>query len=1114
MGNWSITPLARNGKLAADGQRLTYQRGPVLQEWFLNDPRGLEQGWTISQRPEGAGSGPIRLDLAVRGNLQPAVSETGVQFEDETGAPRLTYSGLRAWDADGRTLPARFVATEEGFAVEVDERGARYPVEIDPLAQSTYVKASNTEASDAFGSSIAVSGDTVVIGAIGEDSSATGVNGNQADIGATESGAVYVFVRRGNQWSQQAYLKASNTDMDDAFGDTLAISGNTLVVGAPQEDSNATGINGNQDDDTASSAGAAYVFVRVGSTWTQQAYLKASNTEAGDDFGVSVAISGETILVGSLDEASDTNGTAGGTAAQADNTAPGAGAVYVFTRTRNVWRQQAYLKASNSETSDNFGSAVAIAGDVAVVGAYGEDSMTNTVSSDPLEQGDNNATNTGAAYVFVRNGVQWSQQAYLKASSPGDDDRFGGALGISGDTIVVGALWEDSDANEIDGDATDNSATNAGAAYVFVRTGTQWSRQAYLKASNSDAQDWYGRRVAISGNTIAIGAHNEDSNAIGINSDGADNSIGDSGAAYVYTRTGSIWTQQAYLKANDTGGGDLFGSAVGVSGDLLVIGSPGEDSGSTGVNGDQGMSTNESGSGAAYFFTGFGPTLTSLAKTGESAPGAQDLAFGSPGWIAVTDQNSFACFETGLTGTWATGRERGVFAQTNGLVDLLLQKKDTLASFGNGYTALQTASVMSSLVSNQSTFGSLFLSTAAGPGITATNNRAVLRDTGTFLTLLDRTGQAPPGLTPAVSNTVQEMLQSFDTDLVVVTMNLRNGVGGISATNDSVLLPLDHDGSLLATTAPQEGGSAQVYTGNAADKLGQLTGRASASRGDFLFFTGAFIPSGLTGVPALFRIEKIGTTGALIAKQGDTANGTGGAAYSSFPAISQDGGVSLFRAMVSGTPVTENEGIWRGADLILQKGKPFDVANFPEIAVRRILRFWPAGTGQVVIHAVLSGTGVTAANNNALLLRQANGEFLSLIRTGDIAPGCQLSTVKVGSIQAVDVDPINGRYAVVGGLIGTAATANQALWGGKTTDGDDTLANRQLRCPTLRLRKGDAYSSSKTPRDVIRGISLKSFPDPTGAGGRGLGQAVSRRGLIGVTLTADRRLQELVTILP
>ncbi|MBN1538004.1 MAG: FG-GAP repeat protein, partial [Anaerolineales bacterium] len=145
------------------------------------------------------------------------------------------------------------------------------------MGSDSYLKASNTGSEDLFGRSVAVSGDTVVVGATGEASSATGVDGDQTDNSASGSGAAYVFVRSSGVWSQQAYLKASNTGANDFFGGSVAISGDTVVVGAMHEDSSATGVDGDQTNNSADASGAAYVFVRSNGDWSQQAYLKASN---------------------------------------------------------------------------------------------------------------------------------------------------------------------------------------------------------------------------------------------------------------------------------------------------------------------------------------------------------------------------------------------------------------------------------------------------------------------------------------------------------------------------------------------------------------------------------------------------------------------------------------------------------------------------------------------------------------------------------------------------------------------------------------------------------------------------------------------------------------------
>ena len=237
------------------GGKISYVRGDGLTEWFVNDTRGLEQGWTLARRPTHAGmDGPIRLQLALRGSLRPQVSAEGasVAFVSESGGTALTYGGLKAWDADGKTVLARFAEGDRAavLCVEVNDTDARYPITIDPVAQQAYLKASNTEANDRFGWSVAVSGNTVIVGAPEERSSATGVNGNENDNSAPYSGAAYVFVRSGTTWSQQAYLKASNTGVSDYFGRSVAISGDTVVVGAPEERSNATGVNGNEANAT------------------------------------------------------------------------------------------------------------------------------------------------------------------------------------------------------------------------------------------------------------------------------------------------------------------------------------------------------------------------------------------------------------------------------------------------------------------------------------------------------------------------------------------------------------------------------------------------------------------------------------------------------------------------------------------------------------------------------------------------------------------------------------------------------------------------------------------------------------------------------------------------
>lgn len=394
---------------------------------------------------------------------------------------------------------------------------------------------------DGFGYSVDISGDTIVVGAPYEAGSATGVNGPD-DNDAPYAGSAYVFTRSGDTWTQEAYIKASNAEAHDGFGESVAISGDTIVVGAPDERSSATGVNGDHDDNGSAYAGAAYVFTRDGDEWSQQAYLKAHNTEPDhpvwefiDAFGACVDVSGDTIVVGAPGE----SGSAGGVNGPDNNDAYLSGAAYVFTRIGDEWSQQAYLKSfeeTHQKSGDFFGGSIAVDHDTIVVGATGEDSPARGVD-EPVDS--EFASDSGAAYVFTRSGDTWSQQAYLKASNTewsdvGESDFFGSGVAILGDAVVVGALEEDSDAMGVNGDQDNNHAYASGAVFLFRRTGTTWGQEAYLKASNTEAEDNFGFAVALGPDLLVVGSPFEDSDATGLNGNQADNSAPDKGAAYVY----------------------------------------------------------------------------------------------------------------------------------------------------------------------------------------------------------------------------------------------------------------------------------------------------------------------------------------------------------------------------------------------------------------------------------------------------------------------------------------------------------------------------------------------------------------------------------------------------
>lgn len=406
--------------------------------------------------------------------------------------------------------------------------------------QQAYLKASNAEAADRFGYSIALAddGNTLAVGADYESSNATGIGGDQTNNSAGKSGAVYVFTRNGTDWTQQAYIKASNADVEDYFGSkvTLSANGDTLAVSSSGEDSNATGIGGDQGDNSAENSGAVYVFARTDATWSQQAYFKASNTERLDRFGQSLALAsdGNTLAAGSYLEDSNATGINGD---ETDNSANGSGAVYVFTRSGTTWAQRAYIKASNTNENDQFGHRLALSanGDTLAAGAWNEASNTTGIDGD---QADNSASSSGAIYMFTRSDATWSQQAYIKASNTNADDFFGISLALSGDgnSLAVGAYGESGDAIGINDDESNNNAFRSGAVYTFTRNNSDWSQQAYIKAPNAEAEDWFGFTVALSGdgNTLAAGALAEDSSATGINGDQTDNAAIYSGAVYLY----------------------------------------------------------------------------------------------------------------------------------------------------------------------------------------------------------------------------------------------------------------------------------------------------------------------------------------------------------------------------------------------------------------------------------------------------------------------------------------------------------------------------------------------------------------------------------------------------
>ncbi len=471
----------------------------------------------------------LTLLYPLSGKLTPIFNGESLVVQDGAGKTVFWIGAFSVVDASGTEYPAVFSLQERGLMVELsDIGGSVLPLKVTMRVWTSGPKltAADVEALDMFGYAVAASGDVIVVGALWEDTY------------GSEAGAAYVFHRmKGgvNNWGEVTKLTASDAESLDEFGNSVSVSGDVIVVGARYEDS-----GGNN-------AGAAYVFQRMeggDDLWGQVVKLTAFDAEPGDDFGWSVAVSGDVIVVGAPSE------DAGGS---------GAGAAYVFQRTEgggDDWGQTAKLIALDAENFDGFGWSVAASGDVITVGSVGEDS---------------GGSSAGAAYVFQRTeggGDNWGEVAKLIAFDSEMDDFFGSSIAVSGDVIVVGAKGEDT------------GGSSAGAAYVFHRMeggSDQWGQIAKLVASDAEGGENFGESVAVSGDTILVGARTE--NTAGSNA----------GAAYLFHRReggDDQWGEIEKLAAYDAGEGKGFGSSVSISGDIIVIGAYGDNN----------------GAGAAYIF--------------------------------------------------------------------------------------------------------------------------------------------------------------------------------------------------------------------------------------------------------------------------------------------------------------------------------------------------------------------------------------------------------------------------------------------------------------------------------------------------------------------------------
>jgi len=442
--------------------------------------------------------------------------------------------------------------------------------------------------------------------------------------------------------SEYTYIKASNADSDDGFAtNDISDDGSVLIVGSLFEDSSARGINGNQSNNSSTVSGAGYIYRRDGAgTWSQEAYLKASNADARDAFGSVVTISGDgnTIAISAKSEKSNSNTINSG---GSNNSLTNAGAVYIFTRSGSSWIQSAYIKPSTSNERYEFGSSISLSNDglTLAVGVINDDSNAVGVNGTITAQ-DN--TDSGAVYVYTKQSGSWVEQAYIKTNNPDPNDFFGYAIELSndGNTLAASAINEDSDAIGINGDQTNNSRTNSGAVYIFTRTAGVWTHNTFVKSDVIGSQN-FGEDVSMNGNgtslaviqrksggelylytknlagiwshdqniaypadgtglrhqilslnnagdKLLVGDSGDNSGSIRINGSMVNYTLPNSGAARLYVNEGAGWIQEAFIKANAPSDFDLFAQSCAISGDgtTFSLGSQGDDSLANTINGD------------------------------------------------------------------------------------------------------------------------------------------------------------------------------------------------------------------------------------------------------------------------------------------------------------------------------------------------------------------------------------------------------------------------------------------------------------------------------------------------------------------------------------------------
>lgn len=443
--------------LEADKAQLVYEWDGNLNEWWANDPAGLEHGFTIQERPAGNEAESLVIEMALETDLEAVIVGDGIVFRDPAGVTILTYDELKVLDANGINIPARMTLHGNFIQLVINDTMAVYPLLIDPWIKTNQLTASDIENYDHFGRAVDIGGNIIVVGAPQ----------------SSGKGSAYVFVMPINgspSAIEVAKLTQSGERLRGHFGRSVSIYEDTIVIGASTHDHG------------SGPSGTVFVFERPRDGWvsmTETARLIASDAAPLDYFGRSVSISGDTIVVGAY-----------GNDALGDL----AGAAYVYVKPEGGWvstTETAKLMASDAKAGDGFGRSVSIDGNTIVVGAYSDDHVRR---------------DSGSAYVFEKPHTGWissTETAKLTASDAGFWDYFGLSVAIVDHTILVGAPQ----------DTGKDGTHQAGSAYVFVRPPNGWessTESAKLTPSNESVFGFFGFNLDMTVHTIAIGAIGDD----------------------------------------------------------------------------------------------------------------------------------------------------------------------------------------------------------------------------------------------------------------------------------------------------------------------------------------------------------------------------------------------------------------------------------------------------------------------------------------------------------------------------------------------------------------------------------------------------------------------------